>query len=810
MKDIFVEVSGRRRFGGGSGDGSVVNLRPDSAGRWRPVGTPVAYPAMAGARPLARFVDGGSVRLLGARGRDVIECGTAMTAVKHDDALPGEAWCAMQTGADTALVMTDAGAVVAQGAAGAVTVRQCGRRYPDIRLWAADRATVTTEVDGRQLSREYGNGGGVAAADRSAIVSDMSAAYCRLVAEAAARGYFAQPVLARYRLVDDRGHVLFTSAPVLLGHSSGGQLASPVPLFSQNRQWLDAYTLSLRPWSARATVYGHGGADVSDVAAAEIYFTPMIHPYHPEGHAQLSVGRASSPSEPMIYAALPGRENGLCRDYTGAVERMIVGILGHIDQLEQHVATISRPFASGATRTVEVEACVDSDVVGAARAVTGALRRRVRRRPLKEVLLSAPHTFMARCCAADTATVAWADVSVERFEGYSPAMTAAATDAAAAWTADVTVRFADGSGVRSHFSGTGHAPLSLGPVLSYPSPDAVELDIAVRVGTTVYSQAFALTPVGSGAAAVYVAPRGEAIVLPTLQRQTLAVTGRTVRYDDLIVLAAADAPLTMRAYVATGHGRVHAVAVRTGAEQNWDFGRSRFIIGAEVGLLSLATNTSQGAVSTKLIYHGGVRRADTIAAADGGEFFAVAAGELVHIGATGRVSVFDSTARFVAVAYCMGRGELWCLAADGTVEVFCRNRGWTAYRRTDVSVDAFDTVGIAPLAVTPSGVADIADEIPASYTDVHAGVVADLKGLRQPCAMAAMMEGDDVDVAVAVYTARLDGTPGALVRRMAYTGRFADHRSHPLTVRPLRWLNVTVDGTVTPDFALTGFVINIR
>lgn len=713
----------------------------------------------------------------------------------------------MQTAADSAVIMTEAGAVLAEGGAGAVSVRECTRSYPAIRLWAVDRASVSTDVDGRQLSREYGNGGGVAAADRNAILSDLSAAYCRLVAEAAARGYFAQPVMARYRLVDDRGNVLFTSAPVLLSHSSGTQLSSPVALFSQNRQWLDAYTLSLRPWSARATIYGDGGADMADVAAAEIYFTPMIHPYHPDGHAQMSVGRASSAADPVIYAALPGRENGLCKDYTGGVERMIADILGHIDELEQHVATISRPFAGG-VRTVDVAARADSGVDTAARTVAAELRRRVRRRPLKEVLLSAPHTFTARCCAADTATVAWADISVERFEGYSPAIAAATTDAAAAWTADVTVRFADGSGVSSRFAGPGYAPLSFGPVLSYPSPDAVELDITVHVGSTVYSRAFALTPLSSGTAAVYVSPGGEPIVLPTIARQSLAVVSRRVRYDDLIVLASTGYPLAMKAYVATGHGCVHAVAVRTGAEQNWDFGRSRFIIGTEGGLLSLAANTSGGALSTKLIYHGGVRRGDTLVAADRGEFFAVAGGELVHIGASGRVSVFDSPGSYAAVAYVTGRGELWCLADDGTPDIFCRDSGWTSYRRTDIRIEEFSTVGIAPLAVTVAGVADVGDEIPASYKPVRAGVVADLHTLCRPRSMAAIMEGDDVDISISVHSARLDGTPGALVRRMAYTGRFADHRHHPLTVRPLRRMHIAVDGTVSPDFVLSGFSIH--
>ena len=102
-----------------------------------------------------------------------------------------------------------------------------------------------------------------------------------------------QPALARYRLLDASGNVLFESAPVLVSHSGGAQCCDSVALGSSDRTTVDAYNLKAGTYHVELALPSM--AD-SGVAQAEILMTPLFHPYDPAGEGMAQLGRADSSS----------------------------------------------------------------------------------------------------------------------------------------------------------------------------------------------------------------------------------------------------------------------------------------------------------------------------------------------------------------------------------------------------------------------------------------------------------------------------------------------------------------------------------
>ena len=87
--------------------------------------------------------------------------------------------------------------------------------FPDVGLSTQKETPLTVTVPARQLSANYSSAP-LKKSDEIALRTDLTTAYRRLCANAAATGVAIQPALARYRLIDASGRAIFAGQPVLL------------------------------------------------------------------------------------------------------------------------------------------------------------------------------------------------------------------------------------------------------------------------------------------------------------------------------------------------------------------------------------------------------------------------------------------------------------------------------------------------------------------------------------------------------------------------------------------------------------------
>lgn len=701
-----------------------------------------------------------------------------------------------------AIAMTSAGAFSLGIDGTRPTAESMSRRYPPVAVEGVEAGVVTGDVSERRLSHIY-NGGSLSTADAKAVIGDLEQAYLAAVAEGTAGGMMLQPAVARYRLRAADGKVLFVSPPVLVCHPDGAQCNGAVGLYSPDRCNINAYSLSLKGWKLRL----HIPADsVGEVAALDVYITPQMHPYRSGQPYSAVLSRGDGSTAPFARITLPGRQNGISSTRPQSSELSLRRILAHIDDLEQCVATVTSPF-SGTTRTIDVSLPSDIDADADGRKIDSVCRRAVSRAEYTDVLLSPPHTFTAATGAAGSGMVAWGNITVQRYEGFG-ARAFACGCGSGAWNAVTRVRFADGSvALRSETCGSG-APSAFGPILSYPSPDAVEMTIVAYYGGVNHRMDVPLTPDPSRRFAVYVSPAMKPFALPAASAaQLMEGDMLPVAMPSTVVFADASDALTVRSY-AVLDGTPVSLAHIGGVQQAWEVGRTRFLAATRRAIIccTVPHPDSGGKVGLRSLLNC-ADSTPSLCRGEPGEVFA-AIGNAVYVLTSGRTEAIKKNMASTALGYNAARGELWCLTAAGTVRVLCRRHNWAAYDITGLRYRTFsdtqsgfaavgDTFYTSPCADGGPADTDIQLHLPAF--DNSDGAVPHSVTIR---CTAASFAGD---IELRPSESRYSRRPPFL--RLALSGSVTAPLTVPLHLRGTAGLDIRIEGR-SRSFRFSSTVIN--
>ncbi len=707
-----------RKFRGGLSDethpGRIVEgLRPLPDGCFASVATPQTVAGRGGWRPLCALASG---HTLYGNGGSLLGCpdNCQDAVLPFVDSAPGTVRCALPVGASSAIAMTDSGAMEVSESGGIWHCKDSSVwNFPPVSFRAVDAGVRSFNVGNRSLAKSSAGATGLTAAGRAAVTADFENAYTSLSAEAAADGLYVAPVLAWCRYHDAEGRTLLTTPPVLVRGSA--EFNPWVETAVDGWTEVHGYTVSVPVFSVEAEFCGES---CPEVAGAEIYVTPQLHPYASGKASRVVETRGTSPG---LRVSLPGYGLGV-GGATVSCRNRLLRILGACPAMGALVRNVARPF-SGGRIAVTVGRCGEQDAAAESRAVEDALTGTGRRPVLRDVLLRPPHTFGARCVAADAGAVVWGGVRAVRFPGFSPGFFAASTDGAAPWRALVTVTFGDrrkGTVFSAEYAGC--APLTLDPVLSYPSPDAREMRVTVYSGGVTRSAVFALEPDASGCRAVYMAPGLRPFVLPVVSAvQLVDLDSPDVEYPGVLAMAPAASPLEIDATVEAG-GVISSIAVMHSADGAWEFGRCRFIVCGSGGLYSLAVGAGRQSSSLRLLDSRPAAGADSLAVA-GDCVYAALSGAVVRVGSRSRGAVRIMDGDFESVAWNDSRRELYVSGA-GAVTVYCPDfRGW--YMRPDLGGVHVFMCGRRPYAMKDAwlGRLDIDDE----SVDVPVRIVFDLE-----------------------------------------------------------------------------------
>lgn len=778
----------------------IKNLRHDSSGCLVPVGKYQAIEGLDGIwLPLGHI----GQRLVAASGtqvRAVAEEGDA-SMLNAENTLPGEALNAVSCQDGTLIAMTPAGPARITIEDENIKVTRLYDPFPPITLSATDSSPVTADIAERSLSRSY-TSGRLGTADSHDVIADITAAYLHIAAESSAAGLFVQPVLARYKLRDREGHLLYTSGPVLLCHSSGAQCCDTVGIYSDDRKTLKPYSIAAQSWRLSATFSAATPGLASEATTAEIWLTPQFHPCEPGGAGTVTVSRGTSADNPYLQVRVPGLQNGLGSNWKDRASSLIMKAIARIDDIEERVAVITEPFGS-TERTIDIAVSPDPDVASVSRRLSAALKAPVRRFTTEDVLLSPPHSFSASVAATDAATVAWGDITIRRFTGYA-AQTVMARKVTAAWRIFTKVRFSDGTSLARTDSGTSGVPDLFSPVLTYPSPDAVEINMQITTAGTETTARFPLTPDESGRCAVYIAPAVKPFTPKNEVISDISFTSPPQDHlPDIVAIADASAPLTIISSGRPGGGEIRSLEAFRIASQSWEFGRSRFVAGTTKGLCSVGVSADRRSLSLRNIFNGEVSLRHSLAAA-GTSVFALAGNpaSLVEIPATGSARVYAGPDNYKAMVFNTQRNELTAFRADGSARVFCLDENGGSYTRSGEPV----LTATGNYIVTDTGVFRI-DMETASRMPVT------ISFFINPCAsdygritmLEAFIASSDVNTMLKLEGCGVTASYRWLILKADIRGEIRSPViAHPLA-RPARSAIITFEGIVSSDFRFKTF-----
>lgn len=604
-----------------------TSLRPDSAARALvPALPPAPLNLPDGCRPLLAL-DGDD--LVMARGSAVVIArGQSLADPVQLDGVPLRA---IRTDSRTFVVVTAKSLYVFDfdPAAGAYALRpDFPAMLPALRTVAA--ATVSVPVAPVDCNLGAIQAGGVSRADARRFAASARQAYIALSDAARAAGACVHPRLARVRALSSDGALLFVTEPVLLTHPDGDEPAGRFQFdaSASTAGFAASADFSAPAWRPRLDMPQALVDALPRGAVVEVLMSDSFPAFDPDAAPSVSPRRRSS--DPLVTVALP---------------------LADADIPAALAAPMRRAFATSRTAPT--------------------LDFSFSPRPRVDVGPAAP--ILTAAHAASTASVvAWAAPAVRRLDPPS-ASSLAISVADAPWHAAVAVEFADGSSQVTLSSGLTGAPVLFSPLISYPAPDAVAIEVTVSSGGEVRTGRYPLVADPGASRAVFCAPDLRPFHLPRLLDAFVPPVAAPVVHSlpASVAVAAADSPLCPFAFVAPGAARVRAVVPAAVGQSVWDYGRSRFYVFSDSGIYLLGVDPARRTASVSLIDSRVVASPSAVVRVDGA-VAAIASGDVVLLSGR-RVTRILHLPAAVALAYSHADHELWCLTPSAT-EVVCLDR----------------------------------------------------------------------------------------------------------------------------------------
>lgn len=664
------------------------------------------------------------------------------------------------------------------------------RPVPRVRFRVTTAAPVTATMPPVILSRAYSSGEVISRNDAGRVSAAAASLWRRLDRAARNAGVWWMPVMLAARVLDSRGHCVYVSPPF---YAMGPVEAfdGNMSLTSSDNRRTEALEVAAPDWNIDLEVddLGAAGGYVCEVLA-----TPMLQRVDPAEGFDVGLRRRADDTAFCTVTGIASPHAcwaGAPRERVAALERLA-------GDFNYRATILSRqrlmPGADGVARIA-----VTPPAAGSPAADIAALSRRVDRPVGVLSWLGAPHSLGAATIASGPSAMLLISPGVTPFRGYRPEEMAAVTDSSAgAWHALCCVTFDDGSTSVVTSEGTGDCPLSFGPVLSYPSPRAVSLYIAVRNASGVRSGTFPLTPDGHGHRALYVTPSLAPVCLPD-ESEAYVVPAHAPAvwsYPGYISVTPAGDSDNPDVTVNPPLGQVVEAVPVNYRQASWDYGRSRFMLFTAGGVCSLVVPSSRTSVSMSMIDSRVLLSSSAIVDA-GDALYAVLSGDLVRI-SRGRITTLRRYGKARALAFDSGRGELWLIPATGHVEVMSTGDG-TRYTRGPVLVPEL-TANVAGRSFVNDGNGYLEVGIDAPFIRVDVAWERKEEGDGRRCnRLRADMSGPVTDMTVAVRRNILNrAAPGAELS-MTLDGNVTSAVSRRFHTRE-RGHVLTLEGSAGPGF----------
>ena len=687
--------------------------------------------------------------------------------------------------ADRPLLTRPDGCAPDFGSAGFAGADMAGRRYPAVTFSAVSKRTYSDITPLRRLTGDADYlhwSGAVADIDIKSVCADLKSVYKSITDRAHIQGYYCQPVMLWYKVLDASGRELFRSAPVVVGLGWQGlsEMSAGIDHETTGEPIRKRFTMSVDGFRIGMTVPDCSDGDYDDAASLEVMLTHPLTPMSESFNSVVSMGRDSEGRQVLNARVVKSQ-------YAGS---LVGALLDRLDDVSRTAIRFRRPFSGGIKG-----APGESVVISPARylsaedeykALIKSLGTAVAPRDSLIGESTLPHGFSADVAAVFGDMVVYGGIRPVHAKPPRLSDIMSASGSGEAWTAllRLTVQGADGGEevlVTSESRGSG-MPESFSPLMAYPHPGAVRLQIqltgaggAVRksldfklnptpCGRMSYWQSDDLVPVSVGSGA-----EGAVGLLPADRPASYTRAGT-------MAVASADDPARLKSVLTVCEGAIVAVTPSARSSSAWDFGRRHLYVFSTSGVYSVAVNASCSLASSHLIGGLPVKSGRHVAYSPAGVYF-LSEGALWRAVGSRVEQVMADVGADVLVWDNPGE-EVWCRRDDGSCVVLGDRGLWY-------------------------------ESLPDRPDYAEWGMRVDVEGTtpRALRRMSWLMSGSEVSLDISVRGD--NGSPASAVEVAAYhvEGTVGAALRFAVAARPFRYLDVSVSGTVGDDFRLDGLML---
>ena len=548
--------------------------------------------------------------------------GNSLAIINHDGTtfsppieiatLPSTAHCGVNSG-NSAYLMTDAGAYRIDYNAESHQWIGLGLmpQFPAIRISASTTADFSTTTSPISLSGSYPHWqGSLNKTDQQRLTTTLLNAYSTLQQNALTAGFFIQPIMARYHLLDADNNVLFSSSPTFVSVPTGFQCVNQITLTTGDLSTIDNYTLSATGFQIGVNADSLDNTPWADVITTVIIeTTPILDPINQSALAQCRLNPTSNTSG-EIAAFMPGTSINMVVS-TASQKRLIANAIRDFSAIAAPLIQIPMPFLNGIAETNI-----------APQANTG------------NAITNSPFRFSARTSAQSGDTVLWGNIT--RLRPFAPAIgniVATTNNRSGFWRAFVSVKFHNSDDIIV-WSGEGEndCPTAISPLLIYPQSDACEMTIGISCGSKIVRKTFPLTPLADTDFAYYLHPtlapfsitdEAQAFIIPS------QVETPDIKWGEIAVTHASQ-PLLLTASQQISEGEIKAITPAVKSSSSWDFARTHAYTFTTAGIFATSVNANRTKISAHIIDNRKIATPQSVAFANDA-VYAIASGDLIRI-----------------------------------------------------------------------------------------------------------------------------------------------------------------------------------
>ncbi len=509
----------------------------------------------------------------------------------------------------------------------------------------------------------------LALADSRTLTANLLSAYQQLKNTATEAGYFLQPTIARYRLLDAAGDTIMVGPPLFVAAKSGFQCCGSMTLKSDDKlATLNGTALQARAYTLK--LLGLMGFDEpwSRIVANVVVETlPQFEPLTANQLCQTAV--SDNGSEFVVTARLPGVSAtsvaNIARQRTAVVKalRNAATAGGWVEQLrvsEPFSTSVAAAAANGITVSLQNE-----EVIGNRIGTSTSLNNNVIA-PVRDDV-----SYGACCQFGDTLVLA--NQLRQPFSGYPLHSFGTAVEGDTGdWEGLAVVELNADNNVQVAVAtdwDASNCVSQLSPLLVVPDATARKLSLTLRnAAGEILTESFPLTPLPEANLAYYL-DSSLAPVMPRAVTTKFNISEPTVEalsLPGMVVVADAGAIGTPKSSENLTDGAIVAIAEAPRSRSTWDFARRKLLLFGSRGTQLLTIDGDSQVRSVATLDNRAVADAAAVCCrtgAAGMELLAIAAGDLVRV-AQSSVTTLLSNCQAVAVGWCNLHKEIWLKSTD--------------------------------------------------------------------------------------------------------------------------------------------------